>query len=345
MLLRRIAYVVKCFPMLTQTFIVGELSELLRRGIDLRIVSMQTPVEPQRHEIIAQLGLDRLAIYDSANFYGKLAQFDPQLLHAHFATDPAAAARELADRLNVPFTFTAHGYDIYYRPPPDFSARAAAAAAVVTVSRAGARHIEKNFKLPIERIHVIPNGVDTRIFRPADPALRATDKLPQGRHQPIILCVARHAPVKSLDLLIDAGGILRDRKVHFLCILIGDGESRRGLEAKVARMGLHHCFEFMGTMIQREVLAWWRRASIGVLSSESEGMPVSLIEAAACAVPVVATRVGGVEELWKMESVGFWCRRPTRWVSPMPSSGCSRIPSWRPEWDRQRVKSRSESSL
>ena len=48
MLLRRIAYVVKCFPMLTQTFIVGELSDLLRRGIDLRIVSMQTPVEPQR---------------------------------------------------------------------------------------------------------------------------------------------------------------------------------------------------------------------------------------------------------------------------------------------------------
>ena len=73
-------------------------------------------------------------------------------------------------------------------------------------------------------------------------------------------------------------------------------------------MELHHCFEFMGTMTQREVLAWWRRASIGVLSSESEGMPVSLIEAAACAVPVVATRVGGVEELVENGVTGLLVR-------------------------------------
>ena len=194
---------------------------------------------------------------------------------------------------------------------------------------------------------MIPNGVDTRFFRPADPALRATDKLPQGRHQPIILCVARHAPVKSLDLLIDAGGILRDRKVHFLCILIGDGESRRGSEVKVsARMGLHHCFEFMGTMIQREVLAWWRRASIGVLSSESEGMPVSLIEAAACAVPVVATRVGGVEELVENGVSGLLVRPadPVGLADALERlledpELAARMAFW------QRVKSRSESSL
>src|SRR5439155_3722342 len=55
--------------------------------------------------------------------------------------------------------------------------------------------------------------------------------------------------------------------------------------------------ELPGAADHSEVLRWWHRASIAVLTSQSEGMPVSLLEAAACAVPAVATAVGGVPEL------------------------------------------------
>jgi glycosyltransferase involved in cell wall biosynthesis len=55
--------------------------------------------------------------------------------------------------------------------------------------------------------------------------------------------------------------------------------------------------ELKGEMVRDEILQWWRRATVGVLCSHSEGMPISLIEAAACAVPAVATAVGGIPEL------------------------------------------------
>jgi colanic acid/amylovoran biosynthesis glycosyltransferase len=62
-------------------------------------------------------------------------------------------------------------------------------------------------------------------------------------------------------------------------------------------LGLLSCVELVGAAKQEEVLAWWQRATIAVLSSASEGMPVTLMEAGACGVPVVATAVGGIPEL------------------------------------------------
>ena len=104
--LRRIAYIVKYFPLLTQTFVVGELCELRRRGIDVLILSLQRPSETLRHIIIERFGLDERTVYDVESFLAHLREFQPQVLHAHFATDPAASARTLAAEL--PHTFHLH---------------------------------------------------------------------------------------------------------------------------------------------------------------------------------------------------------------------------------------------
>ena len=289
--LRRIAYIVKYFPLLTQTFVVGELCELRRRGIDVLILSLQRPSETLRHNIIERFGLDERTVYDVETFISHLREFRPQLLHAHFATDPAASARTLAAELRIPFTFTAHGYDIYERPPADFSERAEAAAAIVTVSEANKRYIVGKLAVSPEHISVIPNGVDTDFFCPT-PGSQAS-----SQQAPTIVSVARHMPVKNLELLVEACAILRDRAIEFKCILIGDGPGRGRLEEEVRRFRLEHHIELKGEMVRDEVLKWWRRAAVGVLSSHSEGMPISLIEAAACAVPAVATAVGGIPEL------------------------------------------------
>src|SRR6266496_550024 len=148
MTVRRVAYVVNVFPKLSETFIATELAELRRRGIELRVLSLREPKESLRHEIIAQAGLDAVTCYRPEEFAKRLAEFTPQLIHAHFATEPTAMARELADRLDLPFTFTAHGYDIHRKAPPDFAERAAAARAVVTVSQANARFIAQTFGVP-----------------------------------------------------------------------------------------------------------------------------------------------------------------------------------------------------
>src|SRR5436309_11992911 len=90
MIPRRVAYVLKIFPKLSETFIAGELAELKRRGIELRILSLLPPREELQHDIIADAGLDKLTIYGEENFSSALKEFKPQLLHAHFATESTA---------------------------------------------------------------------------------------------------------------------------------------------------------------------------------------------------------------------------------------------------------------
>lgn len=289
---RRIAYVLKHFPKLSQTFIAGELAELQQRGVELLILSLRKPNETLRHDFVAANGLDRIAVCGDANFLGLLSEFRPDLIHGHYATEPAAAARELAGEIRVPFTFTVHGFDIYFAAPPDFAERARAAAAVVTVSEANASQIASRFGVPRERICVIPCGVDTTRFVPA----RSGGDV-AAPPQPLIVCVARHVPVKNLGLLLAACATLRDRGVSFRCVMIGDGDGHDELAQIHAQLKLEGLVAMVGAAEQLTVLYWLQRASVAALSSQSEGMPVALMEAGACGVPVVATRVGGIPEL------------------------------------------------
>ncbi len=239
-----------------------------------------------------------MTCYDASQFASLLRNFRPQLIHAHFATEPTAAAREWAKELEIPFTFTAHGYDIRRKPPPDLPNRAAAARFVVTVSQANARHLAEHFGVPAERLRVIPCGVDIARFRPID----------RGRepaHTPLILCVARHVKVKNLGMLLESCALLRERGVKFRCVSVGDGVCRAELEELRSKLDLREIVEFAGAQEHTHVLTWWQRADIAVLTSDDEGMPVSLMEAAACGVPAVAPAVGGIPELIEHNVTGL----------------------------------------
>ena len=89
-----------------------------------------------------------LVSYDVPAFEKAVGAFAPDLLHAHFAKDATTKAWEIASRTGIPFTFTAHGYDIFRKPPPDFLERAMAAlspperAALTLAYRDGASHAE-----------------------------------------------------------------------------------------------------------------------------------------------------------------------------------------------------------
>ncbi len=299
---------------------MGELAELGRRGLDLRILSLLPPREELQHSLLRRAGLHQLVTYKPDHFLPVLREFQPQILHAHFATESTQVARELAGSVKAPFTFTAHGYDIFRKPPPDFADRAAAAAAVVTVCEANADYIHRTFGVRREHVHVIGCGVDTERFRP--PAGRAPS--PSGRGlgegdccsgsrsftaSPLVLCVARHVAVKNLAVLLHACALLRDRGVSFRCVLVGDGPCRAELEALRAHLDLLDCVQMPGAAEQDQVLNWCQQADIGVLTSDNEGLPVSLMEAAACGVPVVATSVGGVPELVEHGVTGLLSNR------------------------------------
>jgi colanic acid/amylovoran biosynthesis glycosyltransferase len=283
----RVAYVVNTFPKLSESFIANELAELRRRDVEVLVFSLRPPAEDIRHEIVDEAGLADRTVYGRERFASASRAFAPDLVHAHFATQPTAAASELAAELGVPFTFTAHHYDIYRKPPDDFAARAARASAVVTVADANVRHIVERFGVPAAHLRVIPCGVDTARFRPNG----------AGASPPWIVCVARLSPVKNHIVLLEACAALRASGLEFRCVLVGEGRTRPEIEAARARLGLEDHVELVGAATQRAVLSFWRRAAIAALSSDSEGVPVSLMEAASCGVPAVATAVGGVPEL------------------------------------------------
>src|SRR5208282_1036906 len=259
----RIAYVLKYFPKLSETFVSSEIAELRRRGTEICILSLLDPPDRLRHDFVANHELDKLAVYGLKEFPARLREFRPQLIHAHFATDPTEAARRLAAPIGVPFTFTTHGLDIYERPPADFAERAASAAAVVTVSEANARYIAQSFGVPREHLSVIPCGVDTMRFCPPDRTSAARSSgLPASQECGPIVCVARHNPVKNLGLLLEACATLRARGVEFRCIMIGDGPTHDELIGIRAQLKLEALVEMVGAAGRATVLEWLRRASV-----------------------------------------------------------------------------------
>ena len=98
-------------------------------------------------------------------------------------------------------------------------------------------------------------------------------------------------------MLIDACSILARTGRRFQCRIIGQGPLAGSLQAQVDRLGLGERVRLLGPRRQAELPDWYRAADVFVLPSHSEGVPNVLLEASACGLPCVATRVGGIPEI------------------------------------------------
>jgi glycosyltransferase involved in cell wall biosynthesis len=134
-----------------------------------------------------------------------------------------------------------------------------------------------------EKTTVITNAVDTQ----AAPAARS------ARDRPILVAVGRLKAPKDFLTLIRAVARLRPGSVDAL--IAGEGPDRAGLEAEIHGLGIGERVQLLGE--RRDVPELLAGADMFVLSSASEGMPVSVLEAMAAGLPVVGSSVGGVPEL------------------------------------------------
>ncbi len=150
------------------------------------------------------------------------------------------------------------------------------------------------YALPPERVEVIPTGVDTQHFSP---------RPGEGDPGPVILCLARLSPVKDHETLIAAFEKVSPAHPGALLRMVGDGELRDKLAARVDASPAGDRMELLpGVPDPREHFA---RAGIAVLSSANEGMPNALLEAMAMGLPCVGTDVGGVGELIRHGRTGL----------------------------------------
>lgn len=147
-----------------------------------------------------------------------------------------------------------------------------------------------------ERIIYISGSVDTEKFHPAPE--RRPDP---GRPERTVICVARLAYSKGIDVLLHAWGRMMSTSSEWSVplkpklLLAGDGELRSQLEHITAKLNIQHSVEFLGS--RSDIIDLLQQSWGFVLPSRSEGMPNALLEAMACGLPCVATRVSGSEDI------------------------------------------------
>ena len=162
---------------------------------------------------------------------------------------------------------------------------------VVLPSTVLLRAAREVWRLPESCIHYIPNGLDLRRFRPDGPAA-ALEVPGEG---PLIGTVAALRAEKNIGRLLRAAALLRGEGVPLRLVVIGDGPERAGLEALANALGLGGCVRFAGHV--PDPAAAYRSMDLFALSSDTEQMPFSVMEAMATGLAVAATDVGDLRAM------------------------------------------------
>ncbi|MBK8740381.1 MAG: glycosyltransferase [Betaproteobacteria bacterium] len=166
--------------------------------------------------------------------------------------------------------------------------------AVVFVSHAGYAHfVRRPGGLPERKAHVIANGVEVTAIAERQDALRRTLLTSLGRppETRLIGAVGRLNPVKDHANLLLAMQRLRQTGHAVDLVLVGDGVTREALAAQARTLQIEDCVHFLG--MRDDVLGLLPSFDLFAQPSITEGYSLALVEAAAAALPIVATRVGG----------------------------------------------------
>jgi glycosyltransferase involved in cell wall biosynthesis len=232
--------------------------------------------------------------------------------HAHFANRSTTVAR-IASRISgIPYSFTAHAFDIYRSDvsPRVLRRKIDDANFVITISESNQYHLEMVADESGDKIRLLHNGIDLSKFTPA----QAPD-----RPSFTILCVARLVEKKGLPYLIEACRHLRDRGLDFQCWIVGRGNQRPRLARMIHDARLEDRVHMRGAVRQGEVPALYRSADVFVLPAivasdgNREGLPVSIVEALACGLPVVSTAVSGISEVVRHDHNGLLVPQRNPW--------------------------------
>ncbi len=341
----RLGYLYSRYPVLSQTFCDTEMLELERRGVELVIASMYPPKTSIRHEYLAHLRAPvhyapekgaleelvrkakrksrwpRVLIAQHEEKYGpdykaalraRNALFFVDLferekvhhIHVHFANRAAHTALFVKAISGIPFSITAHGQD--------FMTDLGSAELLCEIC-AGAEFIgaETDYSRDLlaascpesaAKIFRVYNGIALRKFSPE--TARAPGPLR-------LLSVGRLVQFKGFDVLIDACAELRRQGHEFACEIIGEGELRGELEARITRHGLGSDVTLSGERSQDYVLQAFANCDVFVLAAKvddrgaSDVFPTVIAEAMTSGKPVVSTTMAGIPELVVDEETGL----------------------------------------
>jgi len=294
--------------------------ELAKRGHEVHFISYEQPfrlVGFREGVFFHEVEMDQYPLFEHPPYSLALAVTLHQvaesrgldLVHVHYAIPHAASAwiaREMLEGSAGPaIVTTLHGTDItLVGQHPSFQSitrfsilKSDGLTAVSDFLRA---ETEVNFGVPKERIEVIPNFIDPERYRSSRVPCHRPVLAPQGER--IVMHVSNFRAVKRVeDVIRTFAGI--SRSVPARLVMIGDGPERVRAEAEARDLGVTEDVLFLGKHTAVEELL--SCADLFLLPSESESFGLAALEAMACGVPVIASRVGGLPEVVEDGQTGF----------------------------------------
>lgn len=241
--------------------------------------------------------MKNLVVFPKAVYVARLVRrFGAHHIHAHWASVPATMALVVSRLTGVPWSFTAHRWDIGEDNLLCTKLRAARFARVISLDGrneildiVGAQACPTLFTIHMGT--ALPEEVGT-------PCVKAAREFSIG-------CIANLVEIKGHRYLIEACKLLRERGYRFECHIVGGGPLREDLESLVREHGLGEWVNVLGPLPHDEVMRMLREREIDLVvlpsietaTGECEGIPVALMEAMAHRVPVISTATGGIPEL------------------------------------------------
>lgn len=156
-----------------------------------------------------------------------------------------------------------------------------------------------------DRIFSISNFVRTDVFYPADRERKQALRTILGIDptKVVLLCSGRLVPTKRIDVLLRAVSLILPERKEIQVIILGQGHAEGSLQAMAADLHIDENVVFKGFV--SNIVDYLQASDLFVFTSEVEGMPNALLEAMACRLPVIATRIGGVVDIVKDEENGI----------------------------------------
>jgi colanic acid/amylovoran biosynthesis glycosyltransferase len=330
----RVGYVVKVYPRFSETFVVTELLEMQRLGVDLEVFSLRPPTDGRFHASLAELRASVTYLPYTSLRAGELwdllrranSHFDdlgPHLrnllscdvrdvaqalelaglvrlrgishLHAHFASVSADVARLAAGIAGITYSITAHAKDIFHDEVD-------AAALRKKLRDASDVITVSDFNLSFLRNQYGPDAMRVRrVYNGLD--LTAFPWSDPADRPPVIAAVGRLVEKKGFADLLRAAALLRRSRSDFRIDIVGSGDQEVALLALRDELGLGDRVRFLGPLPQDQVISVIRQSAVLAApcvvgeDGNRDGLPTVLLEAMALGTPCVATPVTGIPEV------------------------------------------------
>ena len=227
-----------------------------------------------------------------------IEKISPDIVHAQSLGTgvPALVSKKL---LKIPYVVWGQGSDVYL---PDWFTKLTSKTIIKNAGSAIAltEDMKRAMQAMYDRdIAIVPNGIDLKEYISELPVQNV-----EGAEKRILF-VGRLHPVKGVQYLLQAMQMVHEEVPGAKLILVGDGEERESLEKLTDSLGIRECVEFVGGVPHEKIPDYMHHADVFVLPSLSEGFGIVNLEAMACGLPIVATRVGGIPDIIEDGTNGY----------------------------------------